>query len=74
MLGVWPMDQAGDVNAWPAKSDDTAQAAEMLRAIAQYLADSAESPPVSMIAEQGISAGGKTSMQEAPGGYRYNLF
>ena len=70
-LHVLQMDQAGNVNAWPAKSDDTAQAAEMLRAIAQYLADSAESPPVSMIAEQGISAGGKISMQEAPGGYTY---
>ena len=40
-------------------------------AIAQFLADSADSAPVSMIAEQGISAGGKISMQEAPEGYTY---
>ena len=70
-LHVLQMNQAGNVNAWPPKSDEPAQAAEMLRAIAQYLADSAESPPVSMIAEQGISAGGKISMQEATEGYTY---
>lgn len=70
-LHVLQMNQAGNVNEWPAKSDDPSQAAEMLQAIAQFLADSTESPPVSMIAEQGISAGGKISMQEAPEGYTY---
>jgi outer membrane protein assembly factor BamC len=70
-LHVLQMNQAGNVNEWPAKSDDPAQAAEMLQAVAQFLADTAESPPVSMMAEQGISAGGKISLQEAPEGYSY---
>jgi len=70
-LHVLQMNQAGDVDSWPANSDDPAQAQEMLRAVAQYLADSADSSPVSMVAEQGISSSGRISMQEAPEGYSY---
>jgi len=70
-LYVLQMRQAGNDAQWPAKSDDPAQAAEMLRAVSQFLADSAETSPVSMIAEQGISAGGKITMQDSPEGYRY---
>ena len=70
-LHVLQMSQTGGDSAWPAKSDDPAQAAEMLRAVSQYLADSADSAPVSMIAEQGISAGGKIAMLEAPDGSNY---
>ena len=70
-LHVLQMNQAKDDSEWPAKSDDPAQESEMLRAVAQYLVDSAETAPVSMIAEQGISAQGKISMQEAPEGYTY---
>ena len=72
-LHVLQMDQAGDVESWPSKSDNPEQADEMLRAVAQFLANSADSAPVSMIAEQGISASGKISMQEAPAGYTYIL-
>jgi outer membrane protein assembly factor BamC len=72
-LHVLQQNQAGDVNSWPAQSDNAEQAHEMLRAVAQYIANSAESAPVSMIAEQGISAGGKISMQEAPEGYTFIL-
>ncbi len=72
-LHVLQQNQAGDVNNWPATSDNVEQAGEMLRAVAQYIANSAESAPVSMIAEQGISAGGKISMQEASEGYTYIL-
>jgi len=72
-LHVLQMNQAGDVDSWPAESDDPEQADEMLRALAQFLANSADSAPVSMIAEQGISASGKISMQEAPEGYTYIL-
>jgi outer membrane protein assembly factor BamC len=72
-LHVLQMNQAGDVDNWPASSDNPEQAMEMLRAIAQFLADSADSAPVSMIAEQGISASGKISMQESPEGYTFIL-
>jgi outer membrane protein assembly factor BamC len=70
-LHILQMTQGGSSKAWPSKSDDPAQAAEMQQAIAQFLADSADSAPVSMIAEQGISADGKISMQEAPEGYAF---
>lgn len=70
-LHVLQMNQAGDTDSWPAESDDPEQAGEMLNAVAQFLANSADSAPVSMIAEQGISASGKISMQEAPEGYTY---
>ena len=70
-LHVLQQNQAGDVNSWPATSDNPEQAHEMLRAVSQYLANSADTAPVSMIAEQGITAGGRISMQEAPEGYTY---
>jgi len=72
-LHVLQMNQAGDVDSWPAESDNQGQADDMLRAVAQFLANSADSAPVSMIAEQGISASGKISMQEASEGYTYIL-
>ncbi|MCB1676496.1 MAG: outer membrane protein assembly factor BamC [Halioglobus sp.] len=67
-LHVLQMNRAGDVDNWPAGSDDPQQAAEMLRAVAQYLANSADSAPVSMVAEQGIAAGGRITLQESPEG------
>jgi len=70
-LHVLQMHQKGSANEWPATSDDPAQAASMLQTIAQFLADSTESAPVSMIAEQGMSAGGKITLQQAPEGYTY---
>ena len=71
-LHVLQMTQGGSAaDEWPAKSDDPVQGADMLQAVAQFLADSAESAPVSMIAEQGISADGKISLKEAPEGYSY---
>jgi outer membrane protein assembly factor BamC len=65
-LHVLQMSQAGDVDSWPASSDAPAQESEMLRALAQYLANSADSTPVSMMADQAISAVGKVSIQEGP--------
>jgi outer membrane protein assembly factor BamC len=72
-LHVLQQNQAGEVNTWPRQSDNPEQGHEMLRAVAQYIANSAESAPVSMIAEQGISAGGKISMQESAEGYTFIL-
>ncbi len=70
-LHVLQMRQSGSASGWPAQSDDPAQADAMLTALAQFLADSAESAPVSMIAEQGISAGGKLTLEQAPQGDSY---
>ncbi len=70
-LHVLQQSQVGDVNVWPESSDNKEQEAEMLRALAQYIANSAETAPVSMVADQAISAGGKISMQESTEGYTY---
>ena len=67
-LHVLQMDQAGDLESWPADSNDKEQENEILQSVAQFIANSADSAPVSMIAEQAISAGGKISMQEAGDG------
>ncbi|MEE4146946.1 MAG: outer membrane protein assembly factor BamC [Halieaceae bacterium] len=65
-MHVLQMSQAGDVDSWPASSDKPAQENEMLRALAQYIANSADSTPVSMMADQAISSVGKISIQEGP--------
>ena len=67
-LHVLQMNQAGDVNQWPPQSDDLQQETDMLQGVAQYIANSADSAPVSMIADQAISASGKISLQESPDG------
>jgi len=70
-LHILQMSQGGSSGDWPDKSDDPQLEGQMLQSVAQYLADSAETAPVSMIAEQGISAGGKIVMEESPEGYSY---
>lgn len=70
-LHVLQMDQVGDVTAWPALSNNVAQEGEMLRAVAQFIANSADSAPVSMIADRAMSAEGKISLEEADAGYTY---
>ena len=65
-LHVLQMSQVGDVNAWPETSSNHSQESEMLLAVSQYIANSADSTPVSMVADQAISAVGKISIQEGP--------
>jgi outer membrane protein assembly factor BamC len=70
-LHVLQMNQNTQYEVWPKRSDDLVQADDMLKAVAQYLADSADSSPVSMLAEQGLSAEGKISLQESDEGFTY---
>jgi outer membrane protein assembly factor BamC len=70
-LHVLQQNQAGDVNNWPETSDNADQESEMLSTLAQYIANSAGTAPVSMVAEQAISASGKISMQESAEGEPY---
>ncbi|MCB1710898.1 MAG: outer membrane protein assembly factor BamC, partial [Halioglobus sp.] len=60
------MSQVGDVDSWPATSNSPSQESDMLRALAQYVANSTDSTPVSMVADQAISAEGKIAIQEGP--------
>ncbi|MFT4768355.1 MAG: outer membrane protein assembly factor BamC [Glaciecola sp.] len=61
-LHVLQMFQTSDGDAWPAQSDDISLESELLRGVAQFVANSADTAPVSMMAEQSISAGGKVSL------------
>lgn len=63
-LHVLHMHRTAEASDWPQVSDDLEQEAEMLRAVAQYIANSAETAPVSMMAEQSISATGKIALEE----------
>jgi len=70
-LHVLQMHQAGDTSQWPATSNDLGQEGEMLRSVAQYVANSADSSPVSMMADRAMSSQGRIALREGPGGDRY---
>ncbi len=72
-LHVLQMNQAGDLDSWPTNSDNFEQEQEVLRAVAQFIANSADTAPVSMIADQAIDAEGRISMQETEAGRPYIL-
>ncbi|MFT7286341.1 MAG: outer membrane protein assembly factor BamC [Halieaceae bacterium] len=59
-------ESSGD--SWSAQSDDLELESDMLRGISQFIANSADTAPVSMMAEQSISATGKVSLQESDSG------
>jgi outer membrane protein assembly factor BamC len=63
-LHVLQMYQAGDINSWPQASSNLDKEHQVLREVAQFIANNVESATVSMMAEQAINASGKVSMQE----------
>ena len=62
-----------DLTSWPENSDDAELEKTMLRNIAQFIANSAESAPVSMMAEQAMTGAGRISMEESSSGARLRL-
>ena len=62
-----------DLTRWPQNSDDTELEQAMLRNIAQFIANSAESAPVSMMAEQAMAGAGRIAMEESTSGARLRL-
>ena len=62
-----------DLTSWPENSDDVELEQTMLRNIAQFIANSAESAPVSMMAEQAMTGAGRISMEESSSGARLRL-
>ena len=62
-----------DLTTWPQNSDDTELEQMMLRNIAQFIANSAESAPVSMMAEQAMTGTGRIAMEESGSGARLRL-
>ncbi|MEC8158201.1 MAG: outer membrane protein assembly factor BamC [Pseudomonadota bacterium] len=57
-----------DLTSWPQNSDDLELERTMLRNIAQFIANSAESAPVSMMAEQAMTGAGRIVMEESSSG------
>jgi outer membrane protein assembly factor BamC len=66
-LHVLQMFQTSDDQSWPEDSDDVELEAEMLRSVAQFIANSADTAPVSMMAEQSIAATGRVALVEDRG-------
>ena len=62
-----------DLMTWPQNSDDTELEQTMLRNVAQFIANSVESAPVSMMAEQAMTSGGRIALEEAISGARLRL-
>lgn len=70
-LHILQMNQAGDLNSWPEESDNFEQEQDVLRAVAQFIANSSEAAPVSMMADQSIDDEGRISIQETEAGRPY---
>ncbi len=66
-LHILQMNQS-NVSNWPTKSDDFEQETQMLKDIAQYIANSNETDSVSMIADSSISSSGRINLQEDSNG------
>lgn len=69
-LHVLQMNRTGGQD-WPQHSDNQEQEQNMLKAVAQFVANRSESASVSMLAERGISAEGRVVMQENKDGETY---
>ncbi len=54
---------AGTGENWPARSSNEAREAEMVRALAQFIADNSAAGAVSMLAQRGIESGGKVFLE-----------
>jgi outer membrane protein assembly factor BamC len=72
-LHVLQMFRTADDEVWPAVSDDQELEAEMLQGVAQFVANSADTAPVSMMAEQSISATGRVTLVDEDGAYFMRL-
>lgn len=61
--------QAGAVagNNWPATSSDLARETEMIKALAQFIADNGSTGAVSMLAQRGIESRGKVFLNKPAG-------
>ncbi len=62
-LHVLQMHQS-NVEGWPEQSDDVELEADMLRSVAQYIANSADTAPVSMMAEQSIKSSARVVLDD----------
>lgn len=63
-LHVLEQNQSATDKPWPSQSDDLELERKMLRNIAQFIANSAESAPVSMMADRAMSDSGRIALED----------
>lgn len=59
--------------SWPQLSDNPELEQTMLRNVAQFIANSAEAAPISLMADQAMSASGRIALEETDAGARLQL-
>ena len=59
--------------SWPPESDDRDLERKMLKDVAQYLANSAETAPISMMADRAMGAAGRITLEDGDAGTRIQL-
>ena len=59
--------------SWPPESDDRDLERKMLQDVAQYLANSAETAPISMMADRAMSDSGRITLEDTEGETRIRL-
>lgn len=64
---VLQADASAGETTWPTRSSNPTREADMLKAVAQFIADSGETGAVSMLAQQGINAQGKVFIERPAG-------
>ena len=62
---VLKQNQSGSDTSWPAVSDDLELESEMLRNIAQFIANSAAAAPVSMMADRAMGDEGRVTLEDS---------
>lgn len=72
-LHVLQQDRGVEDVIWPAESDDAELEQKMLQDVAQYLANSAESTPISMMADRAMSDSGRITLEDNERGTRIIL-
>jgi outer membrane protein assembly factor BamC len=72
-LHVLQQDQIGAADSWPEASSDTELESEMLRNVAQFIANSGDAIPVSMMADQAMGDSGRIALEDSDSGTRLIL-
>jgi outer membrane protein assembly factor BamC len=63
-LHVLQQNRSAEDVSWPAQSDDDDLERKMLQDVAQYLANSADSTPISMMADRAMSDSGRITLED----------
>lgn len=72
-LHVLQQNRSAEDVSWPAQSDDDDLERKMLQDVAQYLANSADSTPISMMADRAMSDSGRITLEDTEAVTRIRL-